>query len=150
MRKGTTASITAHKMATLKTTYGEFAADANRRRLLEEESLAFEATELISRLMEEEKISKAKLAEMTGKSRAYVTQLLSGSRNMTLHTFADIVFVLGHRIGLRSVPLQSVRDEHDCVVTYDVTANWLAEGAFISQSAGESVPTADDDFAHVA
>jgi transcriptional regulator with XRE-family HTH domain len=139
-------------MAKLKTAYGEFVADAQRRRLLERESLAFEATELVSRLMEEQDISKAQLAGLIGKSRAYVTQLLSGSRNMTLHTSADLAFALGHRIGLRSVPLHSVRDEHDCVMSYDVASNWLTGPAFVNTTSKKDVihEANEDSFAHVA
>lgn len=143
---------TTRKMEKLRTAYGEFVADAQRRRLLERESLSFEATELISKLMEEQKISKSALATLLGKSRAYVTQILNGSRNMTLHTAADVAFALGHRIGLRSVPLQSVRDEHDCVMTYDVAANWLSEPAFVNAAASKDIERVanEDSFAHVA
>lgn len=81
-----------------KTTFEKFIEDAERRRIFEQESLAFEATELISTLMDEQKIKKADLAKRIGKSKAYVTQVLSGTRNMTLHTFADLVFALGHTV----------------------------------------------------
>lgn len=49
--------------------------------------------------------NKAQLAERLGKSKAYVTQVLSGSRNMTLRTLADFAFALGFRVELKARPL---------------------------------------------
>ena len=46
------------------------------------------ASEVIRALMESRGVSKAELARRVGKSRAYVTQSLSGDRNMTLGTLA--------------------------------------------------------------
>lgn len=56
--------------------------------------------------MQNEKVSRAGLAKRIGKSKAFVTQLLSGSRNMTLHTFADLAFALGHKIEIAPAPLK--------------------------------------------
>ena len=95
-------------MTDTKTTVEKFIEDAERRRIFEQESLAFEATELISSLMEEQKIKKSDLAKRIGKSKAYVTQLLGGTRNMTLHTFADLVFALGHRVEFNVAPQSEV------------------------------------------
>jgi transcriptional regulator with XRE-family HTH domain len=103
----------------VNTTFAEFVANPERQRILERESLAFEATELISRLMEEQKISKAELAERLGRSRAFVTQILSGSRNLTLHTFADVVFELGCRIELEALPLLQTKDDRGYTVIYE-------------------------------
>ena len=89
------------------TTFDEFVQDAANRRVFEQESLAIEAAELISQLMEQRQIRKADLAKEIGKSKAFVTQVLSGSRNMTMHTFADLACALGHRIVLNSTPLES-------------------------------------------
>ena len=83
-------------------TYSEFRVDAENRRIFEQESLATEATELISGLMEAGHVTKADLARKIGKSKAFVTQLLGGSRNMTMHTLADLAFALGHRIDLEA------------------------------------------------
>ena len=52
------------------------------------------ATEEISRVMEEKEVMKADLARLLGCSRAHVTQLLNGGRNMTLRTLSDICMVL--------------------------------------------------------
>lgn len=87
-------------------TYSEFRRDAENRRIFEQESLATEATELIAGLMEAGDVNKADLARKIGKSKAFVTQLLGGSRNMTMHTLADLAFALGHRIDLEASPLE--------------------------------------------
>jgi transcriptional regulator with XRE-family HTH domain len=47
------------------------------------------ASEVIRALMEDQGVHKAELARRVGKSRAYVTQSLSGRRNMTLSTLAS-------------------------------------------------------------
>ena len=88
--------------ARVKDKFEEFIANDERRRLYERESLAFDATELISLLMEEKQVSKAELARRVRKSRAHITQLLNGSRNMTMHTLADLAFALGSRIEFKS------------------------------------------------
>lgn len=59
------------------------------------ERLAIEITELISRLMEEQGVSRAELATRLGKSRAYVTKMLRHGNNLTIHTIADVFTALG-------------------------------------------------------
>ena len=58
-------------------------------------------TESIMHIMESAEISKADLADVLGKSRAYVTQVLNGSRNMTLNTLADIAGALGAEVSIK-------------------------------------------------
>ncbi len=76
------------------------ASDTNQR-LFAEESLIVDAAEEIWAAMERKGITKADLAGLLGTSKANITQLLNGSRNMTLRTLADISFALGHKISLR-------------------------------------------------
>jgi transcriptional regulator with XRE-family HTH domain len=75
------------------------------RREFTEEELAFEATEKIAELMEATNVTKSELAKRTGKSKAYITQVLSGSRNMTLHTLAGLAYALGYKISLDALPV---------------------------------------------
>ncbi|RME58748.1 XRE family transcriptional regulator [Candidatus Parcubacteria bacterium] len=70
-------------------------ASVDRQRLLAEEEFILDVTENIWEEMQRQGVNKAELAERLGKSRAYVTQLLNGSRNMTLRSLADICFALG-------------------------------------------------------
>jgi transcriptional regulator with XRE-family HTH domain len=74
-------------------------------RLVAQETLILEATELIVELLERHSISRQDLARKLGKSKGFVTQLLSGERNMTLRTLADLGYVLGQRIELNPHPL---------------------------------------------
>jgi DNA-binding Xre family transcriptional regulator len=92
----------------MKDHFQDFVSDPQGRRIYEREALAFEASELISSLMEEQAVSKTKLAELIGTSKSHITQLLSGTRNMTMHTLADLAFVLGHKVEIRSSPLSAV------------------------------------------
>lgn len=45
--------------------------------------------------MEEQKVSRAELARRIGTSRAYVTKLLGGNANFTLHTMTKVAMALG-------------------------------------------------------
>jgi transcriptional regulator with XRE-family HTH domain len=51
-------------------------------------------TEDIMIAMEDLNISKSDLAKKIGKSKSYITQILSGSRNMTLTSLSDLCFEL--------------------------------------------------------
>lgn len=64
------------------------------RRLYAQEDLILQVTEAIWERMSELNVSKKDLAEKLGRSKSYITQVLSGSRNMTLRTLADIAFTL--------------------------------------------------------
>ncbi len=74
--------------------------DPEFRRLLAQEELILEVTEVLCGLLEEEAISKKELAERLGKSKGFVSQLLNGGRNLTLRTLADILHALGYKLAL--------------------------------------------------
>lgn len=74
---------------------------AHNRRLLREEELILEVTEAVSAVMEKEHISKAQLAKRLGKTKGFISQLLSGGRNLTLRTLAGLVDALGYRVTIR-------------------------------------------------
>ena len=81
--------------------------DPEFRRFYEEERLILWATEEIAAAMVDQGISRADIAEKIGTSRANVTQLLSGSRNMTLRSLAR----LAHACGLRAtIHLEALAD----------------------------------------
>ncbi|MTI12130.1 helix-turn-helix transcriptional regulator [Sansalvadorimonas verongulae] len=65
------------------------------KKICARENLIMNVTEDILIHMEDENISKRDLAKKLGKSPAYVSQILSGARNMTLRTLSDICFSLG-------------------------------------------------------
>lgn len=76
------------------------------RRAYERERLILWTTEAISELMESSGFSKAELAKRLETSRANITQVLSGSRNATLNTVADLAWALGKRAVVKFEPLR--------------------------------------------
>jgi hypothetical protein len=48
------------------------------------------------------------VAELLGTSKSNVTALLGGARNMTMHTLADLAFVLGNKVIIKPEPLNCV------------------------------------------
>ena len=74
---------------------------AKNRRLLREEELILDATELLTAAMEDAQLSKSGLAARLGKTKGFVSQVLSGNRNLTLRTIADIADALGFRVRLQ-------------------------------------------------
>jgi predicted nucleotidyltransferase len=80
-------------------------ASAPRQRERERERLMLETAERIREAMEEGEVGRADLAGLLGTSRANITALLSGGRNLTLGTLADVAGVLGKRVEVLIVPL---------------------------------------------
>jgi transcriptional regulator with XRE-family HTH domain len=85
--------------------YEDLMQDEKFRRLFAMESLAAEASELIARLMAEQNLSKADLARKLGKTRSWITQLLSGKTNMTVCTLAEIANALNAEVKLQAQPV---------------------------------------------
>ena len=88
----------------MKTQHEILMEDPEFRRLLSIEALVAEASETIARLMAEQNVSKAGLARRLNKSRAWVTQLLSGKANVTVRTLAEVVHTLGAEVKLHAQP----------------------------------------------
>lgn len=72
--------------------------DPEYRKQFAIERFVAECTEVISCIMHEKQISKADLARRLGKSRAWVTQLLSGGRNVTVRTLAEVAYELNSEL----------------------------------------------------
>jgi transcriptional regulator with XRE-family HTH domain len=88
----------------MKTQHEILMEDSEFRRLLSIEALVAEASELIAKLMTEQNVTKADLARRLKKSRAWVTQLLSGKANMTVRTLAEVVYTLDAEVKLHAEP----------------------------------------------
>lgn len=71
------------------------------------EELVYNVTEDILVALEDLDVSKKELARRLGKSRSYVSQILSGARNMTLGSLSDICFALGVKPKV-TIPVTSV------------------------------------------
>jgi len=98
----------------VNTLHDELTADPGFRRMLAIESLALEAAETIATLMAKRKTSRADLAKRLGKSRAWVTQMLSGKANLTIRTLAEVAHALDAGIALKAAayPAKPARQEH--------------------------------------
>lgn len=72
-----------------------------RHRVYEQECLIVETSEAIWKAMEQAGVSKVALAERLGTSKSNVTQLLNGSRNLSIRTLADIALALGCKVSVR-------------------------------------------------
>ncbi|MEC6831250.1 helix-turn-helix domain-containing protein [Photobacterium toruni] len=71
------------------------------------EDLVFNVTEDLLVMLDELNISKTELARRLGKSKSYISQILNGSRNMTLGSFSDICFALNFKPEIK-IPVKPV------------------------------------------
>jgi transcriptional regulator with XRE-family HTH domain len=71
-----------------------------RRAEFAEETLIVEVAEQIWGAMASTGVTKSEIAERLGKSKAFISQMLNGSRNMTLRSLADIAHCIGYRVQL--------------------------------------------------
>jgi transcriptional regulator with XRE-family HTH domain len=105
----------------------EFTSTDEGMKAYQQERLLLEAALLIRHILKEKGISKADLAKRIGKSKAYVTQLLDGSVNMTLRTISDVLNALGYSLRLSASPLTLTahapesRKPTSMVIVYDCT-----------------------------
>ena len=76
------------------------AEDRDRVRLFAQEQLIVAAAEHIWEKMEERGATKSDIASALHKSKAFITQILNGTRNMTLRTLSDIAFALGASVSI--------------------------------------------------
>ncbi len=81
------------------------------------EDLVFNVTEDLLVMLEDLEVSKSELARRLGKSKSYVSQILSGSRNMTLGSFSDICFALGFKPEI-NIPVKEPKNDF---TTWQVT-----------------------------
>jgi transcriptional regulator with XRE-family HTH domain len=77
-------------------------AEGQYERLLAQETLIVEVTEEICRVLDEQDVTRNELAQRLGKSKGFITQVLSGERNMTLRTMADFAAALGCRFRVQA------------------------------------------------
>ena len=88
-----------------KTLYELFEAPAESRRSIRQEELILEVTERLVETLERERITRTELATRLGKTKGFVSQLLSGGRNLTLRSVADIAGAIGYKVTVRLEPV---------------------------------------------
>jgi transcriptional regulator with XRE-family HTH domain len=86
------------------TDYEQIEGDPTRRGGLRKEELLVAATCAVSAEMERQGVTKADMARCLGTTRGNMTQLLAGSRNLTLGKLAEMADALGCKIELRMAP----------------------------------------------
>lgn len=79
------------------------------------ERLVFNVTEDILIAMEDAGITQHKLATILGKSKSFVSQILSGNRNMTLRTLSNICFALDLKPTINIYDANNVDVSHEKV-----------------------------------
>lgn len=88
----------------------EFLERPENRRIYQQESLLVDVTELLAEVMDKKKMNRAELARAIGKSKAFVTQVLSGNHNMTLRTVADLFGAMRCDVIVQAVPCAEDRE----------------------------------------
>ena len=73
------------------------------------QSTVVDLTEDICEIMEAKSITRADLARRLGKSRAWVTKLLRGDRNLTLRTIVEVLWELGYKVSVSAEPVGARR-----------------------------------------
>ena len=87
--------------------YRELLREPDLRREHERETLYEDAISNICGLLNSRELTQAELAKRLGVSPGRVSHLLSGRRNLTLTTLADLAWALGMRVELR---LEAIED----------------------------------------
>jgi antitoxin component HigA of HigAB toxin-antitoxin module len=87
-----------------RTDYERIEADPKQRPALRAEELLLAATCALSEEMERQDLTKAALAAKMGRTRGDITQILSGARNLTLRTLAEVADALGCKVTIGIVP----------------------------------------------
>jgi ribosome-binding protein aMBF1 (putative translation factor) len=94
------------------------------KKIFARETLIQNVTEDIMIAMEDLKISKSDLAKKIGKSKSYITQILSGSRNMTLTSLSDLCFELD------ITPNVKILEDNQKVETFDTEEKTIESISF--------------------
>lgn len=130
-----------------KTIYDQWMEDPEFGRLMAQENFIMEVTETFCDILESENVKRNKLAELLGKTKGYVSQILGGGRNLTLRTMSDIAFILGYKINIKFVKRsKNIRKD-----TFNV--NWNVGNRKPLSIGNCKVPVgncwASDDYSHI-
>lgn len=93
------------------------------RRLFAQDAAMLAAAGAIDLAMEKAGITRSELARRLGRTAGFVSQVLSGSRNMTVRTLADFAYALGLQV--RNIELAPVGEMR---VSSDMADRFLDRG----------------------
>ncbi|NUE66949.1 helix-turn-helix domain-containing protein [Snodgrassella sp. ESL0253] len=71
---------------------------------------------LLAELLSEKGITKAQLAEATGKQKSYITRIMGGNANLTIETMARLLAAVGEELKITSK--RSFWDDCICIGIY--------------------------------
>ena len=80
-----------------------FRPEDHERQLVVQEKLLLEASEAVCRALDERGMSRSELAKLLSVRASEITQRLSGGRNLTLRTLAEMLDLLGYDVHLSVV-----------------------------------------------
>jgi transcriptional regulator with XRE-family HTH domain len=92
-----------HRLKTSSQRLEEFATRIEQTETFDMEAAKLDVSEHVFLMMERQGVSKAKLAQRMGKSRAYVTRMLQGNANFTLESLVKIARALDCRLDISNV-----------------------------------------------
>ena len=99
------------------------------------EELIYHLTEDLLVMLERRGLSKADLARRLNKSPSFVTQVLSGSRNMTLRTLSDICYELDIK------PIIKILPDGSKLIEYEEERVWVrTEPKMLKSISTDAVP----------
>ncbi len=106
---------------TTRTIFEQYMENPENRRIFEQERVLVDASELVSTAMEFRGVNRSQLAARLKCSKAYVTQVLRGSQNLTLKTLADVFYGLNCRLVLGAVTETGVIFNRPWNVTHETS-----------------------------
>jgi hypothetical protein len=89
----------------MKTLVERLTATDEGMRLFQQGRIEFDVTELVSRLMKEQRISRGTLGKRIGRSKGFITQFLMCSVDIDIKLLADIMWALGKSVYVGVGPL---------------------------------------------
>ncbi|MFO0448891.1 MAG: helix-turn-helix domain-containing protein [Pseudomonadota bacterium] len=96
-------------------------------RLMERERVLVDATEAIGEVMDRLGMTRTALAEKLDVTPANITQILSGTRNLTLGTLSDVFVALGRSLRIEHEPLRAEIRLHGPI---PLSCGWPASDAW--------------------
>ena len=94
------------------------------------EKIVLALTEEMLSLMEQQGINKTQLAAKLGKSKPYITKILSGTANFTLDSLIQLADALGTELNIHFTPLHcetqwiDFHSQHSQPLRKNSTQNW--------------------------
>ena len=106
---------------TMRTIFEQYMENPEHQRIFEQERVLVDAAELVSTAMEFRGVNRSELAKRLKCSKAYITQVLRGSQNLTLKTLADMFYGLNCRLVISAVTEAGVMVNRPWNVTHETS-----------------------------